>query len=723
MDILIIKPCTHEDIDDIIKPLPIVTSIMKLKRIFFFIFLFVVIFGFSQSVFAAGNIDPVQKYSQYLDTDLDNNSVKDFINWNPTNGGATVGDTTITGAIWGDTTGWINMNPTNGGVTNSCSGILGGYAWGQNTGWINFAPTNATGSNQPKVNTTTGAITGTVWSQNYGWIQLSSPNGTYPGLTTSWHGCSSGGADLCPNIVGTQTSIPPGMVVDGSGNCVTPPGGGGGGSSQDVCLNIAGLQASIPSGYYRVPNDLNQPGNCYPNPTQSTDVCPNLGGDQAVVPNGYTLQNDICVLNPGSVDVCPNIAGNQASIPNGYNIDSNGNCVSQSNPYDQCPNIAGNQPAGTVCNDPGTNPTYICSDGLDNDIDGLVDYPNDPGCISPVDNDEQNPIIPPVIPDTPTIPPGGPSTPSGPGFHIESIGKIAAPIGGIISTIGLLSTIPGFATRIVNLIFSIPFYRRRRPWGIVYDSETKEPIDPAYVTVYNADTGAQLDTKITDINGRYGFLLPVGNYRMTAQKTHYVFPSAKLMNKQSDEVYNNLYFGDVFAVTDENKNAVIALNIPMDRTEVDWNQEEKKRMGLWDFFTRNTKLWERISLTLFILGFLFSIYALVVYPTLWNIVVFVLYILFTLLQLVGFGPVKIGTITDGMDRPIPHAVVRVWNAHLGTQIAQRVANEKGQYYLLVSKGDYYITVDAKNASGGYDRLFTSETMKVHHGIVNKDFKI
>ncbi len=38
---------------------------------------------------------------------------------------------------------------------------------------------------------------------------------------------------------------------------------------------------------------------------------------------------------------------------------------------------------------------YICSDNLDNDHDGLVDYPADPGCLSPTDNDETNIIIPP----------------------------------------------------------------------------------------------------------------------------------------------------------------------------------------------------------------------------------------------------------------------------------------------------------------------------------------
>lgn len=39
------------------------------------------------------------------------------------------------------------------------------------------------------------------------------------------------------------------------------------------------------------------------------------------------------------------------------------------------------------------NPTYQCNDGYDNDSDGKVDYPSDPGCSSSYDNDEYNQVI------------------------------------------------------------------------------------------------------------------------------------------------------------------------------------------------------------------------------------------------------------------------------------------------------------------------------------------
>ncbi|MBI5803919.1 LamG domain-containing protein [Candidatus Pacearchaeota archaeon] len=38
------------------------------------------------------------------------------------------------------------------------------------------------------------------------------------------------------------------------------------------------------------------------------------------------------------------------------------------------------------------NPTRQCSDGRDNDNDGKIDYPNDPGCSFPSDNDEYNSV-------------------------------------------------------------------------------------------------------------------------------------------------------------------------------------------------------------------------------------------------------------------------------------------------------------------------------------------
>lgn len=36
------------------------------------------------------------------------------------------------------------------------------------------------------------------------------------------------------------------------------------------------------------------------------------------------------------------------------------------------------------------SPVYQCNDGVDNDVDGLTDFPDDPGCSGPTDNDESS---------------------------------------------------------------------------------------------------------------------------------------------------------------------------------------------------------------------------------------------------------------------------------------------------------------------------------------------
>jgi uncharacterized repeat protein (TIGR01451 family) len=71
--------------------------------------------------------------------------------------------------------------------------------------------------------------------------------------------------DVCPNIEGTQASVPGGMVKDEQGNCVTPTP-----PPTDACPNIEGTQASVPGGMVK-----DEQGNCVtptpPPPTVKSD--------------------------------------------------------------------------------------------------------------------------------------------------------------------------------------------------------------------------------------------------------------------------------------------------------------------------------------------------------------------------------------------------------------------------------------------------------------------
>lgn len=122
----------------------------------------------------------------------------------------------------------------------------------------------------------------------------STANTCIPGVWSAWvlvtNNCTlttPPATDLCPNLAGTQDTIPSGMVLDTSGNCVTPTPSN---SSGDLCPNIAGTQDTIPSGM-----TLDGFGNC----VTPTDVCPNIEGNQATVPSGKEIDGSgNCVTSP-----------------------------------------------------------------------------------------------------------------------------------------------------------------------------------------------------------------------------------------------------------------------------------------------------------------------------------------------------------------------------------------------------------------------------------------
>lgn len=57
--------------------------------------------------------------------------------------------------------------------------------------------------------------------------------------------------------------------------------------------------------------------------------------------------------------------------------------------------MTGDKNVTAIFDDEGAPPLTECSDGIDNDDpeDDLADYPNDPGCFSPLDDDETDPVV------------------------------------------------------------------------------------------------------------------------------------------------------------------------------------------------------------------------------------------------------------------------------------------------------------------------------------------
>ncbi len=190
-----------------------------------------------------------------------------------------------------------------------------------------------------------------------------------------------------------------------------------------------------------------------------------------------------------------------------------------------------------------------------------------------------------------------------------------------VSTSGIFAFILTNFSRLWQWLLWLFGFSKRKKWGTVYDSVTKYPLDPAYVVAMDM-TGRKVAESITDLDGRYGFILQPGTYKIVASKTNYKFPSERLARMPVDEVYDDLYFGEVITIND--KEQVILKNIPMDPTGYDWNQAEKQRAKLGKY-SREIRA-RKFFGTIFYIGFAISLILFAISPSLWNFAILASYV-------------------------------------------------------------------------------------------------
>jgi predicted outer membrane repeat protein len=298
--------------------------------------------------------------------------------------------------------------------------------------------------------------------------------------------------------------------------------------------------------------------------------------------------------------------------------------------------------------------------------------------------------------------------------------------GVILPAVAFVVTQPAVAVsvpiRLWNLIPTIlGFRRRKRPWGTVYDSITKQPIDPAYVSLYDM-SGNQIATTITDLDGRFGFLVPSGVYKIAVKKTSYEFPSKKFSLNQKDELYHNLYFGGDISVAGEED--ILIKNIPIDSKDFNWNEFEKsKNKDLMKFFSKRDIFIAKIAQFLFYAGLISSFALVFVSPAPINYIVIGIYAILILFKIFGLAPKKPGYVHDSNGFPMSFGIIRVFSKDLNREVAHTVIGKTGKYYVLVSNGEYYIKIQQKIGENEYKEVFTSDSFLVKNGYIGKNFKI
>src|SRR3990167_5551881 len=240
-----------------------------------------------------------------------------------------------------------------------------------------------------------------------------------------------------------------------------------------------------------------------------------------------------------------------------------------------------------------------------------------------------------------------------------------------------------------NLWVAVGLKRRRKPWGTVYNGKTKQPIPFAKVELLNPSSRL-LESKVTDMNGRYGFLVTpesteqkVVEIQIQARKEEYVFPAQGIIPPNDTMLYGNVYVGGIAKVDVE---ALAGFDIPMSKLTPDKLLDTAVKKPL-------AKLNNSITILLnfgFYLGLVMAPLSYILTPSNFNLAILAGFFVVNIPRFAGLTQRQFGMVVDSSTSvPIPFALITL-NDREGKRVGFTVSDERGRYFLLVPKGHYSI---------------------------------
>ncbi|MEW6608468.1 MAG: carboxypeptidase regulatory-like domain-containing protein, partial [bacterium] len=101
-------------------------------------------------------------------------------------------------------------------------------------------------------------------------------------------------------------------------------------------------------------------------------------------------------------------------------------------------------------------------------------------------------------------------------------------IAGTILALIAVSITPNIYNLLILLAYLFLLYfkrlvvkEERKPWGKVYDAQTKNPLALAIVKIYKKGYAVPRETQVTDHTGRFGFMPEIGDYYLVVEKEGY----------------------------------------------------------------------------------------------------------------------------------------------------------------------------------------------------------
>lgn len=303
---------------------------------------------------------------------------------------------------------------------------------------------------------------------------------------------------------------------------------------------------------------------------------------------------------------------------------------------------------------------------------------------------------------------------------VETANRFTAPLALSISFISSMAAIPWWNfINYLNYLFTEPlawfFRRKKKGWGVVYNSITKKPIDLAVVRLYDKASGQLLKSKVTDKNGRYNFLVSEGRYTLEAIKPNMVFPSQILKGALEDKQFTDLYHGEEIIISKEQK-GIITANLPVDPPDLKDSDQEILKRNFWYHIQKNISL---IGPAVSLLSFAISPTVLMASFSLTHII---LYLLFKRLAAKEKAH-QWGVVLDALSgQPLSGSVAKIFAPEYDKMLEAQVTDRFGRYGFLAGNNVYYISANkAGYSEGKTDNI--DLTNKKAEEVIGQDLKL
>lgn len=236
------------------------------------------------------------------------------------------------------------------------------------------------------------------------------------------------------------------------------------------------------------------------------------------------------------------------------------------------------------------------------------------------------------------------------------------PAAGFLTTPGLL----------LNLMAFLVGKRHKKPWGIIIDAATEKPIPFAICKLYEAGTAKMIDQTISDSEGRYGFTITAGSYRLEITKPSYEKQIIK------------------FAINETEAGYVQDIKLVPSNLKAKIKQGPTIFKTIWKGLGN---IYARIFPLIFLAGFMSASISSYIDPSILNIIILSLYLISTAIYLYSKTDVKTkySTVIDSSSTlRLPNALIKIFDINSGELIDTKLTSNDGYFDFWGEPGEYNI---------------------------------